>query len=760
LNGRVIRSRALTGLDWHIGIPIGALTSRVVANVALASLDRLVERHARVLCYRRYVDDIVLVAREARSTPRDVVEIAKQYIPIQDSISDLVKLNNAELHRGRSDFRLQRKKLRVHLLNSSHGRDFIEAVASDFQRLVSESRAFLDGTVLNDDTIRHAIRAGKGEGSPLRVLRDADRAHLERLTLSTRLHALERVADLVDPSEALPRVRRTLGRLGRVLDGEENWVDNIDLVLRFLRLGVSARDWQSCAELIDRMDALWGDELALRRQVRTLYHQDRVVPSARAWSSLRNYLHERRLEAVCGSIPPRMTVPRDGRWPDQPLRYRSHPLSLSMLLRRARMLAASDLRFKDREDDRFLGNPRDSTDPKWFRDTLDEDTALAKRLDRIAAFVERCDGLHDSPWRISPARLFLAPRPPSYFDVARRWLFRTEVTGFSKDVFDELLQVVNAVRGTQYHDPVGDVLDDHTVVVPPEDDNLFDFAEPRQAPRLVLGGLVVTEQAWAAAARGRPILNFHRLLGLSHILERAENVARRRGLHGRRTPTLLLLPELSLPRTWFRSVANHIVRMGRLSLVTGLEYACESQAPIVHNQVYAVFPGPFRSVATWPWTKRLPARLEGQYLAALTPPRTFAPPTSRLRRTVVHTAFGKVSVLICSELIEVRRTADLLGRVELVLSPSWNVDTASYDHLIRSVGLQLHAIIAVVNNAHYSDCRAWAPHKERWQADLARLIQRDVDEIVYVDLPIADLQRFHRGMAGPDSWKPLPPDWH
>ncbi len=52
-------------------------------------------------------------------------------------------------------------------------------------------------------------------------------------------------------------------------------------------------------------------------------------------------------------------------------------------------------------------------------------------------------------------------------------------------------------------------------------------------------------------------------------------------------------------------------------------------------------------------------------------------------------------MLICSELFEARRVADLLGRANVVLSPAWNTDTASYDLLIQSVGFELRSIIAI-----------------------------------------------------------------
>jgi hypothetical protein len=127
-------------------------------------------------------------------------------------------------------------------------------------------------------------------------------------------------------------------------------------------------------------------------------------------------------------------------------------------------------------------------------------------------------------------------------------------------------------------------------------------------------------------------------------------------------------------------------------------------------------------------------------------------------RTVAKSALGSLSVLICSELIEARRVADLLGRVNVVLCPAWNTDTSSYDHLIQSAGFQLHSIIAIANNGHYSDCRAWAPRSERWERDLCRLIERNVDDVVHVDIPLSELVAFHNGQPV-KGWRPLPPDW-
>ncbi|MCZ2439718.1 MAG: RNA-directed DNA polymerase [Burkholderiales bacterium] len=784
-------------LSIEVGVPIGALTSRVVANLSLAPLDRHIAAQPGILCYRRYVDDLVIVAH-AREGDQGLVDTMRRFLPLLPGNDAVLKLDVERLGRPGSEFQLQTSKVRAHHLAGVPGTDFVEAVASDFAKAVSERRAFVDSSTLVGDGVTHLIRAGEAAGSPLRVLRDADRARLERFALSTSLQSLERVSSLIGHDEARTLVRDSLERVGRVLDAEDDWVADLDVSLRLLKLAISTGDWKSATELRERMDRVWGTTDALKTTTAKLYYRGQEISPGRAapWTSLRNYLHERRLEAISSALPIGMDAEAiEDRIP-KGLIWQTKRVGATTLRRRAEQLASADLRSRDREDDALLNGHESDVDRDWLRAEVKTDAELSARLATVDEFVQRCAELGDRPWLMPAARLFLCTRPPSYFDIARRWLYRVEETGFEDNVFEGLLAIVNAVRGTEYKDPVGQVIDRSTVSI----DSFWAEEPPDGAlslvdPRIILGNLVVDDAAWKGAATrvhatpfGEPVLTKKRLEGLTDVLEKATRVARGKAA------AVLVLPELSVPRRWFRTVANHVVKGSRLGLVLGLEYRHSTAQPYVANQVFAVLPGPLMSVATWPWTKRLPAHEEGKLLASLPAPVSFRPvphdPKKQLARTVVRSAWGDLSVLICSELFEARRVADLLGRVNVVLCPAWNTDTASYDHLIQSVGFELHSIIAIANNGHYSDCRAWAPRTQRWERDLCRLIERGVNDVVHVDIPLASLVAFHAGSKQakdkyarlrealngrdfkaaraalkkltdelPGAWRPLPPDW-
>ncbi|HVZ34082.1 MAG TPA: hypothetical protein VG963_16765, partial [Polyangiaceae bacterium] len=491
-----------------------------------------------------------------------------------------------------------------------------------------------------------------------------------------------------------------------------------------------------------------------------LFWNGRDVTRSAAFVRLRNYLHRKRIEAIYGSLSLREQTDIAGA--TFSVNYCGERVDLAGLLRGAKAFAAADLRTADREDDCVDASMRDETDHGDFETDLRLESVLSDRFDSIKRFLARCASLGEQCWGISNVALFACTRAPAYFDVARRWLAECENKGFDVDVFDDLLEVVKAVRGNKYRDAIGTVLSGRVVHF-----NLS--VDPGEEPsaRLILGNLCVKEK-WLIQATnrstnapmGQPARTFSRLRGLATVFAKAELAARvRPKTPGRRPPGLLVLPELALPRAWIRAIARHMVRANAFSLVAGLEYFHERGRPVVHNQAMGIFVGPYQSVATWLWTKGFPANIEERMLSAVG--LSFPPVNPSLRRTVVSSRFGTLSVLICSEMIEARLISELIG-TELILVPSWNKDTASYDHLIQSVSLQAHSVVAISNNGDFSDCRAWAPYKDRWRRDLCRLIQRKDDDVIWVDLPIHELRTVHyeggeEGEEGRWSWRPLPP---
>ena len=133
-------------------------------------------------------------------------------------------------------------------------------------------------------------------------------------------------------------VRSSLDQVARVLDAEDNWLEDLDLSLRLFKLAVVASDWKTAAEINRRMDAVWGSVESLREAASALYFLDQELPRGKklGWVSLRDYLHERRIEAMAAVLPRTskglndLEVRLEGG-----LKYRTRHISMNMLKRRA-----------------------------------------------------------------------------------------------------------------------------------------------------------------------------------------------------------------------------------------------------------------------------------------------------------------------------------------------------------------------------------------------------------------------------------------
>ena len=748
---RIARRR--TGLEWRTGIPIGSLTSRLVANLALATFDTTIESRPGVRCYRRYVDDFVIVAQIGRDDVcHDLGAVLEDYIPRSHDgeNSDEFLLDTDILRRPGSEFLVQARKCKVHHIDGSAGIGFLSEIARGYTSLLSERRAFIDSGALLEDEGASLIRLSE-RVRQVTVLRSADRPKIEHFALSTRLRSLDRLAVLLSNDEARRLALPVMKEMSQYLTGADDWVEDLDISIRLLQLALRTGTWELAKSFNAYLDSCWKDTKRLRDRVGRLFHRDREIRNKNAWVWLRDYLHVRRVEAISSII--RNSTSDEPAWLNSWIVLRTRIVGRRALARNARLLAAADLRRFDREDDAFGRNSLDTRpgDLSFGRD----DPRLQERLELVNRFVIRSDA---APWKIAAASLFLATRPPTYFDAARRVLCRVGDRDVRKNTFSDLLELVNAIRGTRYSEPFAEMIDDRTV--------RYLESGPAQGiqedPQLILGNLVVKESWYHLAMKGSAALTIKRFRGLRDVVDATRSHARQW-----RGKSFLILPELALPRRWFRDLAYHVSSQDKFGVLVGLEYRHRRQT--VYNEAWSLLPGGWHAATPWVWTKGLPARQEDIDLRKAGLAFPVQRPLPRYARIVMDSPYGRFSVLICSELMEARQVAGLFGRIELLAVPSWNKDTSSYDHLVQSVGLQLHTIVAIANNGDYSDCRVWAPKSVRWQRDQCRLIERGINDVVSVVVPLQSLRDFRdldeRRMPVPftkvkqKEWRILPPGW-
>ena len=75
----------------------------------------------------------------------------------------------------------------------------------------------------------------------------------------------------------------------------------------------------------------------------------------------------------------------------------------------------------------------------------------------------------------------------------------------------------------------------------------------------------------------------------------------------------------------------------------------------------------------------------------------------------------RFALLVCSELTNISYRAALRGKVDALFVPEWNQDTETFNALVESAALDVHAYIIQCNDRQYGD----SPHTRPVQRELA-----------------------------------------
>lgn len=761
-----VRQMALSvGVTTECGIPIGALTSRVVANVFLLEFDRHVLDRPEVVCYRRYVDDFVIVAR-TNGKPKSPKTVIRRLIPVAGRITDQdIRVDGSKIRRPRTDLVLHADKSKVHVLRGDSGREYLKRIRQGFDSLVSNRVAFVDEAVLTRPRPESLLRWTQ-DGQTLTVLRDADRPKLEAFSMHSRLESLERISKLVAEDDTSKLIQESVEEASWSFWSDDDWVKTSEWAFRLLSIALVANDWDSAKRLSGAMHRRWGSEAALRECIGSIHHKNEDLGDSddgdkdgSAWRAIVGYLRARLVQTVVTSLQ----AGREREYLEcfaQGLheRYPELPMEdYGETQRSAGLLAAADLRVLDRQEDGWDVEAARAEESVSF-----ETSGMADRMRLLEEFTEQWCWNGEDPWRMSAWRLFSCTRPMSYFDVAVRRLWVVSSDDPVDDIYGYIRDVVNAVRGTEHRVEAATWDGRRRVICAPP--GIAESGLDQEArTRLVLGSVAVAEAEWeemvAAVALGKRRDGRAPLSRFDAVARSIEEAVRAR--EGGRRRALLVLPELAMPGRWVRDVACHSIKQGHYGLVAGVEYITDTPGH-ARNVAVAVLPGQFHDAFVHVWHKGNPAREEGAELSRRGV--AFASNVTASPRAVVESPYGRFSVLICSELLEAEEVADLAGRVELVIVPASNQDTATFDEAIRGAGRLMHSYVALANNRRFSDSRVWAPEKPRWREEAVRVVDREGDAVVRVTLPLGSLRRYHEWQLSvtPGSkreWHPLPPGW-
>jgi hypothetical protein len=335
-----------------------------------------------------------------------------------------------------------------------------------------------------------------------------------------------------------------------------------------------------------------------------------------------------------------------------------------------------------------------------------------------------------------PHGLLFATRPYNLPE-----LFILNKSAYDATEREAMQAVVLSVRGFTL-DEAAPYFDKHGVLQIPD-------GVPQRRYGVAVASWKTQMASWTAAVMRMPDPDAERYARLCRLLDGV--IAQPQ--HSR----YLVLPELALPAHWFIRIARKLQGRG-ISLITGIEYLHASKAR-VRNQVWAALSHSglgFPSLMIYRQDKQRPALHEEQELQRLAglelkPDKAWKTPP------LLQHGDLRFALLICSELTNISHRAALRGKVDALFVPEWNPDTETFNALVESAALDVHAYIVQCNDRQYGDSRIRAPFKESWQRDLLRVKGGITDYCVIGEIDVQALRQFQSSHRSPvKPFKPVP----
>lgn len=258
--------------DPRVGLPVGLPASRLVANVALAELDRVITRGLAPLYYGRYVDDILLVLQDKEGFT-DGAEVWR-YIRRRVGSALRVKKSRGKLevhfvrpYLGASQIVLAGDKQKVFLLEGSAGLDLVGSIERQVRSRASEWRALPDLPDTPMGLAADVVAASGDDGEEVDNLRKAEALATRRAALAIRLRNIEAFDHDLPPDQWREQRGAFLQVTRRHLLALPQLFDFAPYVRRLFALAMACRDYAEAHRLLARIseqiDRL-GNDCAIR----------------------------------------------------------------------------------------------------------------------------------------------------------------------------------------------------------------------------------------------------------------------------------------------------------------------------------------------------------------------------------------------------------------------------------------------------------------------------------------------------------------
>ena len=729
------------------GLPVGLPASAVVANVALVELDRCIEQQVAPIYYGRYVDDILLVMENGAGF-QSTTQLWDWLFARSDCKLGWVKgeegkqigFHPSYLHD--SQIRFANAKNKVFLLAGEPGKTLVDAIDHQIRERASEWRAMPRLPRSANHVGTDLLAATQSDGEAADNLRKADALTMRRAGFAIKLRDFEAYErDLAPDTWQAHRQAFFRAFVQHVLVLPQ-FFDLAVYLPRVIRLATACEDFEALRRILRGLEQLCTQLNEHCAPTIKACPTDSLPPATALMARWQNQLYTTVRESISAAFPPKLSKDGKAAWQAHMADYApadfdallGWPLSTKDFQAQQARLFSFDLAH---QPFRFIGLPREMVAQRGIpakkamvpcaraAELLPDSVLDGAR--QLAQWI-RCKGL--------PHGLLFATRPYNLPE-----LFILNKAAYDAAQRAAMQAVVLAVRGFELGD-AAPAFDKHGVLQIPD-------GQPQRRYGIAVSSWQTQMASWTASVMRMSDPDAERYARLCRLLDGVIAQPQR--------SRYLVLPELALPAHWFIRIARKLQGRG-ISLITGIEYLHASKAR-VRSQVWAALSHSglgFPSLMIYRQDKQRPALHEEQELQRLAglelkPDKPWKTPP------ILQHGDLRFALLICSELTNIHYRAALRGKVDALFVPEWNQDTETFNALVESAALDMHAYIVQCNCRQYGDSRIRAPAKDSWARDVLRVKGGVTDYCVIGEIDVQALRQFQSSHRSPTKpFKPVP----
>ncbi len=728
------------------GLPVGLSASSVIGNVALLELDRIIQREVVPLYYGRYVDDVILVMENTNGfldeeTVWDWVLARSDQKLFRDEKSEdsnTIIFQPDYLKNG-SNIRFENEKNKVFILEGDTGKALVDSLVHEIQERASEWRALPEVPRDAKHVASSLLGAMQADGTQADSLRKAETLSLKRASLAIILRDYEAYERSLPPASWEKQRNAFFQAVVDHLIVPQAFFDLAKYLPRIIQLALASGELDAFQRIIDsleKLSAAVGRSCSLK--IKAANENDSTNPNILAkW---RKHLGSQIEESIVVSFSSEAFSKE--RWKElESEEWKLFEFEDYEEYQEAnRWLFERDLA---RQPFRSIGLPTSFQPDESFENlsTFSTESLNSKKFDPaiIQSAKELCSLLKIPIDGGFPSGFIYPTRP---FNLNELYVIHPDP--FDKESIEQLSDIILGQRGFTMETDAPFYNEDHNQI-------LVDCGKERSKVRIAIASWKTKLSSWTASVAEEPDPDWQRFHRLNCLLNEVIRTSP--------PPDFLILPELSIPSRWFFPIAQKLQGKG-ISFICGIEYQ-HTKPNLVRNQVWAALPHDslgFPSLLVYRQDKQNPALHEEDELRniaskVMQPEKIWEkgkPPV------IVHRNFH-FSLLVCSELTNIDYRAALRGKIDALFVPEWNQDTETFNALIESAALDVHAYIIQCNDRQYGDSRIRVPHKDAWMRDPVRIKGGKHDYFVVGEIDIIALRQFQSHDRSPNKpFKPLP----